>query len=109
MNPGGLLILVAMFALLWVLFIMPQRKRIQAQRELVQGIEVGDEIVTVGGLIGRVTSLTGDDELRLEVAPGTELRVARRAVGAVLTSAREARTHDERIAPESERDEVVPS
>ena len=86
MNPGSLIILVAMFALLWVLFIMPQRKRVQAQRELVEGIRVGDEIVTVGGLIGRVRGIEGD-ELRLEVASGVEVRVARRAVGAVLGDA----------------------
>lgn len=87
MNPGSLIILVAMFALLWVLFIMPQRKRVQAQRELVEGIQVGDEIVTVGGLIGRVRGIEGGDELRLEVASGVEVRVARRAVGAVLGDA----------------------
>lgn len=92
MNPGGLLILVAMFALLWVIFIMPQRKRIQAQRDLVQGVAVGDEIVTVGGLIGRIRKLEGDEELRLEIAPGTEVRVSRRAVGAVLTPGNEGRT-----------------
>lgn len=87
MNPGSLIILVAMFALLWVLFIMPQRRRVQAQRELIEGIEVGNEIVTVGGLIGRVRALEGDDELRLEIASGVEVRVARRAVGAVLADA----------------------
>ena len=85
MNAGGLIVLIGVFALFWVLFIMPQRRRVQAQRQLVEGVAEGDEIVTVGGLIGRVRSLEGDDELRLEIAPGTEVRVARRAVAAVLT------------------------
>ena len=90
MEPGGLIILIAMFALLWVLFIMPQRKRLQAQRTLVAGVEVGDEIVTVGGLIGQVRA-TGDEELELEIAPGMRVRVSRRAVGAILTPGNEGR------------------
>jgi preprotein translocase subunit YajC len=81
---GQLIILVAMFALLWVFLIMPQRRRAQAQRELLSSVEVGDEILTVGGLIGRVRS-SEDEELRLEIAPGTEVRVARRSVAAVLS------------------------
>jgi preprotein translocase subunit YajC len=85
MNAGGLIVLVGVFALFWVLFVMPQRRRVQAQRELVEGVAAGDEIVTVGGLIGRVRSLDGDDELTLEIAPGTEVRLARRAVAAVLS------------------------
>ena len=67
---GQLIVLVAMFALLWVFLIMPQRRRAQAQRELLANVEVGDEILTVGGLIGRVRSAE-DEELVLEIAPGT--------------------------------------
>jgi preprotein translocase subunit YajC len=90
LEPGGLIILIAMFALLWVVFIMPQRKRLQAQRDVISGVEIGDEIVTVGGLIGRVSE-AGDEELRLEIAPGTSVRVSRRAVGAILTPGNEGR------------------
>jgi preprotein translocase subunit YajC len=79
-----LIILVAMFALLWLFLIRPQRQRAQAQRELLERVEVGDEILTVGGLIGHVRSAQ-DEELTLEIAPGTQVRVARRAVASVLT------------------------
>ena len=101
-----LIVLLAMFALLWVFLIMPQRRRAQAQRELLASVEVGDEILTVGGLIGHVRS-AGDDELRLEIAPGTQVRVARRSVAAVLTPGHEGR-HVEAV-PASEPDEEVPS
>ena len=100
-----LIILVAMFALLWVFLIMPQRRRAQAQRELLASVEVGDEILTVGGLIGHVRAAQ-DDELHLEVAPGTRVRVARRSIAAVLTPGHEGR-HVE-PAPGSERDDEVP-
>ena len=101
-----LIVLVAMFALLWVFLIMPQRRRAQAQRELLGSVEVGDEILTVGGLIGHVRSAQ-DEELRLEIAPGTQVRVARRSVAAVLTPGHEGRHVESSQA--SAQDEEVPS
>jgi preprotein translocase subunit YajC len=68
---------------MWVLFIMPQRRRQSAQRHMLEDLELGDEIVTVGGLIGHVRAID-DEEILLEVAPGTNLRLARRAVAAVV-------------------------
>jgi preprotein translocase subunit YajC len=84
LDAGGLIILVAMFALLWVLFIMPQRKRLAAQRQLHSSLAAGDEILTMGGLIGHIRSIDEDDVLHVEIAPGTTVRVARRGVAAVL-------------------------
>ncbi len=103
---GQLIVLVAMFALLWVFLIMPQRRRAQAQRQLLASVEVGDEILTVGGLIGRVRSAE-DEELRLEIALGTEVRVARRSVAAVLSPGYEGKELES--APPSEQDEEVRS
>ncbi len=84
MDAGGLIILVAMFALLWVLFIMPQRKRLAAQRELHASLQPGDEVLTVGGLIGHIRSIDEDDVLHVELAPGTTFRVARQGVATVI-------------------------
>ena len=103
---GQLIIIVAMFALLWVFLIMPQRRRANAQRELLASVEDGDEDLTVGGLIGRVRSAQ-DEELVLEIAPGTQVRVARRSVASVLSPGHEGR-HIE-AAETSERDEEVRS
>jgi preprotein translocase subunit YajC len=91
-----------MFALLWLFLIAPQRRRAQAQRELVSNVEVGDEILTVGGLIGRVRS-AADDELVLEIAPDTRVRVARRAVASVLTPGLEGRTQEEADSAQNEQ------
>ena len=88
---GQLIIIVAMFALLWVFLIQPQRKRASAQRDLLQSVEVGDEILTAGGLYARVRSVDGE-ELTVEIAPGTEVRVARRAVAAKIPSEDEPQT-----------------
>ena len=59
-----LIVIVAMFALLWLLFIRPQRRRVQAQQQLVSGIELGDEILTAGGIYGTVLEVRDEDELR---------------------------------------------
>jgi preprotein translocase subunit YajC len=81
---GQLIIIVAMFVLLWLLLIRPQRQRQVAQRQLIASVEVGDEILTAGGLYGRVRALGDEDDLVVEIAPGTEVRLARRAVAGIV-------------------------
>ena len=81
---GQLIIIVAMFALLWLFLIRPQRRRQIEQRELHESIEIGDEILTVGGVYGHVRELGDEDDLIVEIAPGTRVRVARRAVVGVV-------------------------
>jgi len=101
-----LIVLVAMLALLWLFLIRPQRRRAEAHRELLTRVDVGDEILTVGGLIGRVRSVQ-DEELVLEIAPGTNVRVARRSVASVLTPGLEGRQVE--AGPALEQDEEVRS
>jgi preprotein translocase subunit YajC len=106
-----LILIVAMFALLWLFLIRPQRARAQAHRELVTRVDIGDEILTVGGLYGHVIEIDEDDDLMLEIAPGTQVRIARRAVAAVVPPEQE--TEEEPLAIEEgkkrERDEEVRS
>jgi preprotein translocase subunit YajC len=77
MEP--LIVLAVTFVLLWVLFILPQQRRVRAHQALVTSLQTGDEVVLSAGIHGRITDL-GPDEMLLEVAPGVELRVARQAV-----------------------------
>lgn len=79
----GFLILIALgFLLVWVFVLLPQRRRMAVHKRMVENLNVGDEVLTVGGLYGDVTEI-GEDELALEVAPGIEVRVATRAVATV--------------------------
>lgn len=78
-----LIMLVLGFVLIWLLVVMPQRRRAAQHQRLVSTMNPGDEILTVGGLMGRVTRID-EDEVGLEVARGVEVRVARRAIAAVL-------------------------
>jgi preprotein translocase subunit YajC len=70
-----------MGVLFYFLLIRPQQRRARAQRDLISSVEVGDEIMTAGGILGTVTAMDDDDELlTVEVAPGTRIRVVKRAV-----------------------------
>jgi preprotein translocase subunit YajC len=83
----GLLIIVALFALLWFLMIRPQRAKAQAQQRLLGAVEPGDEILTVGGLYGIVQELEPEEDggdLIVEIADGIHVRVARRAISTVV-------------------------
>jgi preprotein translocase subunit YajC len=80
---GFLLFLVLGFVLMWFLIVMPQRRRQQATDQMIDALAVGDYVVTAGGLYGTVTEL-GEDDLGLEIAPDVEVRVAKKAIGAVI-------------------------
>jgi preprotein translocase subunit YajC len=72
---GSLIIIVAMFALLWLLLIRPQRARQQQQQHMIDSVDVGDEVLSSGGLIGVVRGVDDDaNELHVEIAPGVEVR-----------------------------------
>lgn len=64
---------------MWLLLIRPQQQRVRRQRELVATLEVGDRVVTIGGIKGTVVGLD-DEDARIEVAPGTVLTLVRPAV-----------------------------
>ena len=81
---ASLILLLAMFVLLWVLLIRPQRQRQQKQQQLLASAEPGDEILTVGGLYGIVRDVDEEDDLIVEIAEGIQVRIARRAVGGVV-------------------------
>ena len=80
-DPGfiGLLPIVLMFVLLYFLMIRPQMKRAKETKAMVEALQKGDEVVTAGGVVGKITKL-GDQYLTLEVAPNTEIIVQRGAV-----------------------------
>ncbi len=81
---ASLILLLAMFVLLWVLLIRPQRQRQQKQQQLLSSVEPGDEVLTVGGLYGIVRDIDEEDDLIVEIAEGIQVRIARRAIGGVV-------------------------
>ena len=75
----GFLPIVLMFVLLYFLMIRPQMKRAKETKAMVEALQKGDEVITVGGVVGRITKL-GEQYLTLEIAPNTEVVVQRAAV-----------------------------
>lgn len=85
-GEGGLVTLlpiVLMFVLLYFLMIRPQVKRQKEHKLMVEGLQKGDEVVTGGGVVGKITTL-GDTFVSLEVAPNTEISVQKSAVQMLL-------------------------
>jgi preprotein translocase subunit YajC len=82
----GPIFLVLVFVGMYFLTIRPQQQRMRAQKSLVASLAVGDEVVTVGGLVGHIKEME-DYELRVDVGGGTVVRVARASVTQRLNSA----------------------
>lgn len=81
-DLAALLPLVAILALFWFMVIRPQQRRQKEVAALQHGIQVGQRVMMSSGVYGTVTSLT-DDRARLEIAPGTEIEIARAAIAKV--------------------------
>jgi len=79
----GFLPIIAMFVLLYFLMIRPQMKRAKEQKQMVEALQKGDEVITAGGVVGRITKM-GDAYISLEIAAGTEISVQRTAVQTLL-------------------------
>jgi preprotein translocase subunit YajC len=75
--------LVAMFVVLYFIMIRPQMKRQKEHKAMIEALAKGDEIVTAGGLLGKVSKL-GDSMLHVELAHGVEVQLQRSAVVQVL-------------------------
>ena len=75
----GFLPIILMFALLYFLMIRPQMKRAKETKAMIEALQKGDEVVTSGGVVGRISKL-GEQYVTLEIAPDTEIVVQRSAV-----------------------------
>ncbi|MDA1118258.1 MAG: preprotein translocase subunit YajC [Proteobacteria bacterium] len=79
----GLLPIVLMFVLLYFLMIRPQMKRAKEHKQMVEALQKGDEVVTGGGVVGRISEM-GEAFVSLEIAPNTVISVQRAAVQTLL-------------------------
>jgi len=87
--PGGttgfliqIVPLVLLFVIFWFLIIRPQQKRMKEHRDMVAAVKRGDEVVTGGGLIGKVTRVT-EGEVEVELAPNMKVRVVKSTLSSV--------------------------
>ena len=89
--PGGggdagmmnILFIVLMFVIIYFLMIRPQMKRAKEQRTMLEALQKGDEVITAGGVLGRISKM-GEAYVTIEIAPNTEVSVQKAAVQTVL-------------------------
>ena len=77
--------LILIFAIMYFLLIRPQPKKLKEHKAMVEALRRGDQIVTQGGIIGKVTKVKEDGELEVEISEGVKVRVLRHTVAAVLS------------------------
>jgi preprotein translocase subunit YajC len=81
-GPGGMMnivFIIGLFAIMYFVMIRPQQKQLKKHQELISSLKKGDEVVTQGGLIGRIQAVL-EREVTLEVASGTRIRVLKTSV-----------------------------
>src|SRR5688500_2354405 len=78
---GSLLPLVLLLGVMYFVLIRPQQQRVKAQRALITSLAVGDDVATIGGVLGRIVTID-DESATIETTPGTILRFRRSAIAA---------------------------
>jgi preprotein translocase subunit YajC len=75
--------MIAIFVVFYFLLIRPQQKRAKETKAMLEALQKGDEVVTAGGIVGRITKLT-EQYASIEVAPNTEMTFQRQAIAQLL-------------------------
>ena len=88
---GSLVPLVLIFVIFYFLLIRPQQKRAKEHKELVENLRRGDQVVTGGGILGKVTRVKEGEEIEVEIAEGTRVKVFRSTITAVLSKSEPAK------------------
>jgi len=82
---GQFLPLILIFAIMYFLLIRPQQKKVKEHQAMVSAVRRGDQVVTQGGLIGKVTKVKDDTEVEVELAEGVKVRVVKSTIAQVTS------------------------
>ena len=108
----ALLLPVVLLGLFYVFLILPKQRELKRHNALVATLDVGDEVMTGSGFYGTLTEVT-DDAVLIELAPGLEVKLARKAVAAKILArpdevdVTDGTTDDEVLEDETVEDETV--
>ena len=95
MDPAALgqfLPLILIFAIMYFLLIRPQQKKMKEHQAMVEAVRRGDQVVTQGGLIGKVSKVKeGENEIEVEIADGVKVRVIKSTIAQVLNKTEPAK------------------
>ncbi|TCL09113.1 protein translocase subunit yajC [Shimia isoporae] len=82
---GQFLPLILIFAIMYFLLIRPQQKKVKEHQAMVDALRRGDQVVTQGGLIGKVVKVKEDNEVEVEISEGVKVRVVKSTIAQVLS------------------------
>lgn len=93
MRPQDLIMFALIFAIMYFFLIRPQQKRVKEHQAMLTALRRGDQIVTAGGLIGKVTKVKDEEEqVEVEIASGTVVKVMRPTIARVLNKTEPAKS-----------------
>ena len=82
---GQFIPLILIFAIMWFLLIRPQQKKMKEHKAMVEALRRGDQVVTQGGVIGKVAKVKDGDEVDVEIADGVKVRIVKSTIVQVLS------------------------
>jgi preprotein translocase subunit YajC len=83
---------VLIFVIMWFLIIRPQQRRAREHQEMIKAVRRGDTVVTSGGIVGRVTRVTDDPEIEVEIADGVRVKLVRGMISDVRSKGEPVKT-----------------
>lgn len=83
--------LILIFAIMYFLLIRPQQKKVKEHQAMVAALRRGDQVVTQGGLIGKVVKVKDDGEVEVEIADGVKVRVVQSTIATVVSKTEPAK------------------
>ncbi len=82
---GSFLPLIPIFGIMYVLLIRPQQKKMKEHQAMVEAVRRGDQVITQGGIVGKVSKVKDDGEIEVEIAEGVKVRVIKGTIAQVIS------------------------
>ncbi|WP_373352672.1 preprotein translocase subunit YajC [Pseudoroseicyclus sp. CXY001] len=91
-GAASLLPLIAIFAIMYFFLIRPQQKKVKEHQAMVSALRRGDQVVTQGGIVGKVARVKEGDEIEVEIAAGVTVRVVKATIAQVISKTEPAKS-----------------
>ncbi|MDQ2093301.1 preprotein translocase subunit YajC [Rhodalgimonas zhirmunskyi] len=91
---GSFLPLILIFGIMYFLLIRPQQKKMKEHQAMVEALRRGDQVITQGGIVGKVSKVKDDGEIEVEIADGVKVRIIKSTVAQVLSKTEPAAAAD---------------
>ena len=90
-SLGGIVPLILIFGIMYFLLIRPQQKKLKDHQAMVEAVRRGDQVITQGGIVGKVSKVKEDGEVEVEIAEGVKVRVIKSTLASVVSKTEPAK------------------